>query len=135
MRTAHVIALKRAYEPFEKSDGYRVLVDRLWPRGIRKDKAHLDAWLKEIAPSDELRKWFGHDPERWAEFRLRYRRELRTPEAKDLLKDLAKRATRGRVTLVYAAHDEAHNDAVVLRELIERAGKASGKKPQRHPAV
>ena len=114
-------ALKRAYEPSEQTDGYRVLVDRLWPRGLRKDSARLDAWLKLIAPSDDLRRWFGHDPNRWSQFRLRYRRELRSPAAKTLILDLAKRARRGRVTLVYAARDEVHNGAIVLRELIERA--------------
>ena len=128
-----MVTLKRAYEPFERSDGYRVLVDRLWPRGVRKNEAHLDAWLKQIAPSDELRRWFGHDPKRWAEFQLRYRRELRSPAAKELLDELGKRANRGRVTLVYAARDEAHNDAVVLRQLIQ-ASPSSGRKSQRRPA-
>jgi uncharacterized protein YeaO (DUF488 family) len=124
MRT--MIALKRAYEPFEKSDGYRVLVDRLWPRGVRKEQAHLDAWLKPIAPSDELRRSFGHDPRQWSEFRLRYRRELRSEGARELIEELAERAQRGTVTLVYAAHDEMHNNAIVLREVIERARAVTG---------
>jgi uncharacterized protein YeaO (DUF488 family) len=121
-----MIALKRAYEPFESSDGYRVLVDRLWPRGVRKDDAHLDAWLKEVAPSDQLRKWFGHDAERWSRFRTRYRDELKRATTKQQIRDLAARAKRGQVTLVYAARDELHNNAVVLRELIERASRPVG---------
>lgn len=107
------IVLKRAYEPAEPGDGSRVLVDRLWPRGVSKADAKLDAWMKAIAPSAELRTWFGHDPARWDEFRVRYRREL--DAHRDLLADLRARARRGRLTLVYSARDEAHNDAVVLR--------------------
>lgn len=126
-----MVALKRAYEPVEEADGYRVLVDRLWPRGVRKDAAHLDAWLKDIAPSAELREWFGHDPKRWSQFRLRYRKELRAQPAKTLLDDLAQRVHRGRVTLVYAAHDEIHNGAVVLRELIEERASGGAKHARR----
>ena len=129
-----MIQLKRAYEPAATSDGYRVLVDRLWPRGLKKDTAHLDAWLKELAPSDELRKWFGHDPDRFTKFEERYERELRAPEARSLLDALAERATHETVTLVYAAHDEEHNNAVVLAHEIERSAGARpvAKRPAKH---
>lgn len=106
------IRIKRVYDPPETADGMRVLVDRLWPRGLRKENAALTLWLKEIAPSPELRKWFGHDPARWAEFSRRYRVELaRNDEAVAKAADLAKR---GPLTLLYAAHDTAHNHALVL---------------------
>ena len=115
------VRLKRAYEAAESSDGLRVLVDRLWPRGVTKDAAAVDLWLKDLAPSTELRKWFGHDPARWAEFQRRYGEEVRKqPEAFEQLCDLA---SKQRVTLVYAAKDEEHNDAVVLRSLLLGAGK------------
>ncbi|HEX5237970.1 MAG TPA: DUF488 domain-containing protein [Sphingomicrobium sp.] len=110
------VVLKRAYEPPEKSDGRRILVDRLWPRGVSKAEADLDQWIKEIAPSAELRTWFGHDPRRWDEFRQRYRAEL--AQHLETLKGLRRRAREGRITLVYSAKDEAHNDAVVLRNVI-----------------
>jgi uncharacterized protein YeaO (DUF488 family) len=106
--------IKRVYEPAAKADGKRVLVDRVWPRGITKDEAALTAWVKEVAPSTELRKWFGHKPERFAEFRKRYRAELRGNAALDDLRRLT-----GTVTLVYGAKDEEHNQAVVLEELLE----------------
>ncbi len=110
------LRLKRAYEPAEPDDGTRILVDRLWPRGVSKAKAALDDWIKEIAPSTGLRKWFGHDPARWSEFQRRYRAELREQSAAlDRIRDLAKT---GVVTLVYSAHDEQHNDAVVLRAVL-----------------
>jgi uncharacterized protein YeaO (DUF488 family) len=110
------VRLKRAYEPPTASDGTRILVDRLWPRGVRKSDAAIDEWIKEIAPSASLRKWFGHDPARWEEFRRRYATEiLDHPEELKRLRELARH---GRITLVYSAHDEAHNDAIVLRELI-----------------
>lgn len=113
---AHHVRLKRAYEPPASADGTRVLVDRLWPRGVKKEKAAIDEWMKEIAPSTELRKWFGHDPERWPEFRRRYRSEIKKhPGEFGRLRELARK---GNLTLVYAAHDEAHNDAVVLRDLL-----------------
>ncbi|HEX6996779.1 MAG TPA: DUF488 domain-containing protein [Gammaproteobacteria bacterium] len=112
------VRLKRIYEPPEPSDGYRVLVDRVWPRGVSKDKAAIDQWAKELAPSTELRKWFGHDPARWRGFRERYRRELEAFAA-DALAELRARARRQRVTLVYSARDERHNQAVVLKELLE----------------
>ncbi len=111
------IKLKRAYEEPAAGDGFRVLVDRLWPRGISKAAAGIDLWLKEVGPSTELRKWFGHDPSRWAEFRARYRRELdRNPEA---IGELRKHMRRGTLTLVYGAKDEEHNQAVVLKEYLE----------------
>ena len=108
--------MKRAYDPAEPRDGYRVLVDRLWPRGVSKERARLDEWARELAPSAELRTWFGHDPERFAEFERRYRAELTAHEEK--LDELRCRAREGTLTLVYAARDEEHNDAVVLAELL-----------------
>jgi uncharacterized protein YeaO (DUF488 family) len=110
------IRLKRAYEPPAHDDGARVLIDRLWPRGVKKEDAAIDEWIKEIAPSTALRKWFGHDPERWQEFRRRYQSEIRQhPGEFERLRALAQR---GRITLVYSARDEAHNDAVVLKDLL-----------------
>lgn len=114
-----MVALKRVYEEAEPSDGLRVLVDRLWPRGVTKDGAHLDRWEKELAPSDELRRWFAHDPEKWPEFRRRYRAELSVQAA--LLHELAQESKKGRVTLLYAAKDEEHNNAVVLKEMLEES--------------
>jgi uncharacterized protein YeaO (DUF488 family) len=110
------VRLKRAYDPAEPRDGYRVLVDRLWPRGVSKERARLDEWARELAPSAELRTWFGHDPERFAEFERRYRAELTAHEEK--LDELRCRAREGTLTLVYGARDEEHNDAVVLAELL-----------------
>jgi uncharacterized protein YeaO (DUF488 family) len=110
------IRLKRAYEPAASSDGYRVLVDRLWPRGVSKKKAKLDEWAKELAPSAALREWFGHEPTRFVEFRLRYIEELRDNRVR--LTALRRRAREGTLTLVYAAHDEDHNDAVVLLDVL-----------------
>ncbi|MHB8600801.1 MAG: DUF488 domain-containing protein [Ktedonobacteraceae bacterium] len=115
-RTLH-IAIKRAYDEPAQDDGTRILVDRLWPRGLSKEQAHIDVWLKEIAPSDELRKWFGHEPEKFAEFRSRYKAELASGEAIDAIGRLYELARQGQVTLVYAAHDTEHNNAVVLRDL------------------
>jgi uncharacterized protein YeaO (DUF488 family) len=112
------IRLKRVYEEPAKSDGTRILVDRLWPRGLTKEKAHIDLWLKEVAPTDDLRKWFGHDPARWPEFRARYRAELkRNHEQLSLLRQAI---AKGPATLVYGAKDEEHNQAVVLHELLSR---------------
>jgi uncharacterized protein YeaO (DUF488 family) len=110
------IRLKRAYERPAPADGTRILVDRLWPRGVSKAEAAIDRWVKEIAPSTALRKWFGHDPARWPEFRRRYAAELR--EHVDELASLRNQACRGPITLIYSAHDEAHNDAVVLRGIL-----------------
>lgn len=112
------VRLKRAYEPRADDDGVRVLVDRLWPRGVSKADAAIELWMKEIAPSTQLRKWFGHDPERWDEFRLRYEEELRMND--ELLRQLRSLARKGPVTLVYSAHDEVHNDAAVLRDVLLR---------------
>lgn len=113
------IRLKRAYEPASAQDGLRILVDRLWPRGVSREKAHLDAWLKDIAPTAALRSWFGHDPEKWDEFRSRYHAELdANPKALEELRAATKGAST--VTLVYGAKDEAHNDAVVLQEYLQR---------------
>ena len=118
--TARVAAanlrLKRAYEAAEPSDGLRILVDRLWPRGVSKDAAGLDRWMNDIAPSTELRQWFGHDPRLWPEFRRRYRAELAGHAG--LLRQVRALGRRGVVTLVYSAHDEVHNDAVVLRNVL-----------------
>ncbi len=115
----HAVAIKRVYEPPAGSDGQRVLVDRLWPRGLSKDKAEVALWLKEISPSTELRKWFGHDPEKWTEFQKRFRSELgQNAEAVKELRDLL---AKGKVTLLYSAHDEEHNNAVVLAEYLEKA--------------
>ncbi|MBO9631867.1 MAG: DUF488 domain-containing protein [Chitinophagaceae bacterium] len=111
-----MIQIKRAYEKRQSKDGYRVLVDRLWPRGLSKATLHADQWLKDVAPSTELRKWFNHDPEKWKEFVKRYKAELKGNEALAELRAIAKE--HGTVTLVYAAHDEEHNNAVVLQELI-----------------
>jgi uncharacterized protein YeaO (DUF488 family) len=110
------VRLKRAYEPPAPKDGYRVLIDRLWPRGVSRDKARLDEWAKELAPSAELRRWFGHDPARFAEFRRRYSEELSTHEEK--LRELRRRARETTVTLVYSARDTEHNDAVVLAQIL-----------------
>lgn len=113
------VKLKRAYDPPVPEDGVRVLVDRLWPRGVSKEHAALDTWMKEIAPSTELRKWFGHDPERWEQFGRRYAEELHANA--ELLGQLRALARKGPITLVYSAHDEMHNDAIVLRDvLLER---------------
>jgi uncharacterized protein YeaO (DUF488 family) len=112
------ISLKRAYEPAAASDGTRILIDRLWPRGITKAKAGIDLWLKEVAPSTELRKWFGHDPEKWPGFQEKYRAELKGNPA---LAELRKLARQGPVTLVYSARDELHNDAVVLKKILGRS--------------
>ena len=110
------LRLKRAYEPASPDDGVRILIDRLWPRGVSKEKADLGEWMKDIAPSTELREWFGHDPKRWAEFQGRYKTELKQhAEELDRIRALARKQT---VTLVYSTRDEQHNDAVVLREVL-----------------
>lgn len=114
------LKLKRAYDAPDDQDGTRVLVDRLWPRGLSKDKAQLDHWLKGMAPSKELRQWFGHDPERWQGFRKAYLDEL--SEEHEDLKKLREIAATGTTTLVFSAKDREHNNAVVLRELLQRQG-------------
>jgi len=113
-----MIKIKRIYEPPGASDGFRVLVDRLWPRGLTKEKAGVDLWLKEISPSDELRKWYGHDPAKWAEFKKRYWQEIegRGPEL-DLLR---RKAGEGTVTLLFSSREEKWNNAAALKELVER---------------
>jgi uncharacterized protein YeaO (DUF488 family) len=118
------VRLKRAYEPAAPEDGVRVLVDRLWPRGLRKADAAIDCWMKDIAPSTQLRQWFGHEPERWPEFRRRYSRELQQRAA--AVEELRELARGGRVTLVFAAHDEVHNDAIVLRDALLQPKKDKG---------
>ena len=123
-----MVRLKRAYEPLEPEDGRRVLVERLWPRGLRKEQAHLDGWLKDIAPSDTLRKWFHHDPTRWAEFEHRYARELESEAARAAIDDLVQRAASETLTLVYSAHDQEHNNAVVLKGMIERRLRRTSQK-------
>ncbi len=110
------IRVKRIYDPPDRSDGVRILVDRLWPRGLSKDRAQIDDWVKDIAPSDELRKWFGHAPACWPEFRRRYKAEL--AEKSDLLKTLRARVQAGTVTLLYAARDTERNNAAVLAEVL-----------------
>ena len=112
-----MIKLKRIYLQPSPEDGVRILVERLWPRGLKKEDAAVDLWLKEVAPSSELRTWFGHDPARWEEFRRRYRAELQDQE--DLLKMLRQKAQEGPVTLVYAARAEAHNAALALKKFLE----------------
>jgi uncharacterized protein YeaO (DUF488 family) len=113
---ARNVKLKRAYAKAAPRDGARVLVDRLWPRGVTKNDAALDHWFKELAPSTPLRKWFAHDPARWPGFKRRYESEIRANRAS--LKALRELARKGTITLVYAAHDEAHNDALVLRDVL-----------------
>ena len=110
------IAIKRVYEEPDRADGMRILVDRLWPRGLSKEKAQVDLWLKDIAPSTELRKWFSHDPDKWTEFQARYRKELKSKA--ELLAELREKAAKGQVTLLYGAKDEVHNEAVVLKKLL-----------------
>jgi uncharacterized protein YeaO (DUF488 family) len=114
--SAESIKLKRAYEPPDAGDGMRILVDRLWPRGVKKTAAAIDLWAKDIAPSTELRQWFGHQTDRWDEFRRRYTAELERKT--DLIDELRALARHGPITLVFSAHDAAHNDAVVLRTVL-----------------
>ena len=110
------LTIKRVYDEPSKDDGTRILIDRLWPRGLSKEKARVDLWLKEIAPSTELRQWFAHDPAKWAEFETRYRAELR--QNGEQLTVLKQAIAKGTVTLLYGAKDEQHNDAIVLQELL-----------------
>ena len=115
-----MLKIKRIYDSPEKDDGFRVLVDRIWPRGISKERAHLDLWLKEIAPSNSLRKWFAHDPKRWTEFAAKYHKEL--TGKKDFLRQLKTlEAENGSITLLYSAHDQLHNQAVALRRFLKSA--------------
>ena len=113
-----MIKLKRVYENPSAEDGLRVLVDRLWPRGLTKERAAVDLWMKDVAPSTELRKWFGHDPAKWKQFQLRYRKELQ--EKKEFLQELKRKSKGHTVTLVYGSRDEEHNEALILREILAR---------------
>jgi uncharacterized protein YeaO (DUF488 family) len=113
-----MLKIKRVYDPAERGDGERILVDRLWPRGLSKRAAAVDEWMKDLGPSHELRRWFGHDPRRWTEFRRRYVAELRTQ--REPLMAIARKATRDAVTLLFGARDPEHNQAVVLKAVIER---------------
>jgi len=113
-----MIKLKRIYDPFSREDGKRVLVDRLWPRGLKKENAHIDEWLKDIAPSDALRKWFSHDPSRWEQFRKRYNDELKDKQG--LLSELRADSRKGTVTLLFAAKDIEHNNAMVIKEVLAK---------------
>ena len=115
-----MIQVKRVYEKPSRKDGLRVLVDRLWPRGLTKERAAVKLWLKDVAPSTELRKWFGHDPAKWKQFQVRYRKELR--EKKDALELLKQKSQEHTVTLVYGARDEEHNEALVLKKILESRG-------------
>lgn len=118
------IVLKRAYDPPARGDGYRILVDRLWPRGIKKEALHLNAWAKSLAPSTELRTWFAHDEAKWPEFRKRYRAELTEIGATKIIRGLLADAKRAKtITLLYGAKDREHNEAVVLRDLFERVAR------------
>ena len=112
------VSIKRIYEPYAASDGFRILVDRLWPRGLKKEDARIDRWMKEVAPSSALRKWFDHDPAKWGEFTRRYREELQTNPAFTELAGLIKEKGPA-VTLLYGAKDEAHNQAVVLQRMMD----------------
>ena len=111
-----MVKIKRVYDPVSKDDGKRILIDRLWPRGVNKDEAKIDEWLKEIAPSAELRRWYGHDPSKWEEFRKRYMKELN--EKADIVDRLGKEGKKGQLTLLFAAKDKEHSNAAVLKEML-----------------
>jgi uncharacterized protein YeaO (DUF488 family) len=117
-----MIRIKRAYDPAGEEDGERILVDRLWPRGVKREALRLSAWMKELAPSTELRRWFGHDPARWEEFRRRYERELKEPAKEALLSELAEKGRRGNVTLVFSTRHAEYSNATFLRDFIGRRG-------------
>ena len=123
--TSSNVRLKRAYEQPTRDDGTRILIDRLWPRGVKKVDAAVDQWMKDLAPSTALRQWFGHDPARWQEFRHRYAEEVR--QHFDQLKQVRALARKGTITLVYSAHDEVHNDAIALRDFL--LGRKTKRKP------
>lgn len=132
-----MIRIKRTYEPAERTDGRRVLVERLWPRGVKKEALQMDEWCKDVAPSTALRQWFGHKPERWPEFRRRYEREMNANEA--AWSPILEAARKGAVTLLYSAHDVEHNSAVVLRDyltrkLAHRSRSRATHAPLHHPA-
>ena len=121
-----MIGLKRVYEEEASDDGVRYLIERLWPRGVKKESLHIDGWLKEAGPSTELRKWFSHDPAKWREFRRRYFAEL--DDAPDAWAPIRDAARRGRVTLLYSSHDTEHNNAVALKEYVERKMASSARR-------
>jgi len=121
-----MITTKRIYEAPDASDGERYLVDRIWPRGVSKEQARLTDWLQQMAPSTELRKWYGHDPQRWSEFKRRYKLELRAQEKRSLIAALADEARNGTVTLLYGARDRRRNNAVVLQEVVEDRMQETG---------
>jgi uncharacterized protein YeaO (DUF488 family) len=127
-----MIILKRIYEPVAPSDGKRVLVERLWPRGVKRSSAELEQWAKEVAPSGNLRKWFHHDPARWEEFKRRYFRELDGNQ--EIWKPLFGASLKGRVTLIYSSHDREHNNAVALSEYLQQKKLSRAKRAQRHAA-
>jgi uncharacterized protein YeaO (DUF488 family) len=118
-----MIRIKRAYDPVFEGDGERILVDRLWPRGVTKEAARISSWMKELGPTTDLRKWFGHDPSRWEEFRTRYTKELQSPDHRELLGDLVTRSRQDVVTLVFGAKDREHNHAIVLKNMVENIVK------------
>ena len=124
------IKLKRAYVSAGSGDGTRILIDRLWPRGVKKADAAIDLWAKDIAPSTALRRWFGHDPARWQDFRRRYSDEIH--RRRDRLDELRTLARKGRITLVFAAHDEIHNDAIVLRDILLGRSAVGKSRPMSH---
>ena len=121
-----MIRLKRVYEPAAPEDGQRYLVERLWPRGLKKEAAHLTGWLRELTPSPELHRWYGHDPAKWEEFKARYLRELQDPDKQALIRELGRQARRETVTLVFATRAWEISNAVVLKRLLEAAGKEPG---------
>ena len=123
------VDIKRAYEEAAKGDGYRVLVDRLWPRGVSKEELHYDAWCKDLAPSPALRKWFGHKVEHWDQFRDEYETELRSKEQEQRMRQLVHDAGASHITLVYGARDTEHNHAIILAAELERAARHIGKTP------
>lgn len=115
-----MLKIKRAYEKREPSDGKRILIDRLWPRGLKKEQAGIDDWIKDLSPSSELRKWYGHDPEKWPEFKKRYMKELSSAHNRELLDDIALEAVHGNITLVYSAKDSEHSNARVVQQALSR---------------
>jgi uncharacterized protein YeaO (DUF488 family) len=118
-----MVTVKRVYDPPSEEDGERILVDRLWPRGMTKEEAHISSWLNELGPTTELRKWFGHNPSRWEEFQRRYAREMQTPDRQAILRELAARSRHGVVTLVFGAKDRERNNAIALKNMIANLAK------------
>ena len=128
-----MIKLKRVYDPVSHADGTRVLVERLWPRGLSRTKLHVDAWLKDVGPSTELRKWFNHDPEKWSRFRTRYFQEL--DARPDAWRPIVSAARRGTVTFVYSSHDEQHNNAVALKDYVRAKMRTPHASPEAAEAI